>query len=98
MFIIKTLHGDVKIDFDELPRLAVHKGDGLIYFRNGAVNPKHVSTVVPDVERMKTIIKKPGDSKESVQKRIEEDQSEDVFATIRQSTVSIGSPVIPLLK
>lgn len=88
MYIIKTFQGDIQIDSDEL--VVLMQGTAakkeLILFRRGGVNPKNIVTVVEDVERKKSVVKRPGDTEESIAQRILAERSEDIFKDVRQST------------
>lgn len=96
MFIIKTLHGDVKADYDEIERIANAK-ETLVFLRNGAVNPKHITNIVKDTERMREVLKRPGESDADVQARIRQEKSEDIFKDIRGPALGQGPDQLKLL-
>lgn len=86
MYIVKTLHGDIKIDADELQLLVNgSQQEKLMFFRNGAVNTKYIVAVVQDTERQKTILKLPNETDEEHTRRIEAERSTDVFESIRNN-------------
>lgn len=85
MYIIRTFKENVHIDFDELAYLKKEMAEGskLIFFRQGAVNPSHIVAIVEDVERKSEIVKMSGDTDDSIEQRIREERSEDIFERFR---------------
>ena len=91
MYIIRTLHGDIKADFDEIEKIVANPAGGLIFLRNGAVNIRHITNIVLDEERMKEVVKRPGQTDAVRQKEIDESRSVDIFAKLRNKTVDVGN-------
>jgi cell fate regulator YaaT (PSP1 superfamily) len=92
MYIIYTIgNRQVKADFDELVRIA-ESTDNIVFLRQGAVNPKHITTIEQDTERMSEVVRRPGESEESVQQRIQEEKSDDIFSSLRSRGISISGP------
>lgn len=86
MYIIKLLGNiEIQADADELDRI-INTTDTLVLLRNGAVNVKHISAIVKDTNRERLVLKRPGDTEETMRLRIEEDRSEDIFPQLRKPT------------
>lgn len=84
MYILKLLGNiEVKADADELDKITNSK-DGLVFLRNGAVNIKHISAIIRDTERERLVLKRPGDTEETLRLRAEEDRSDDIFPQLRR--------------
>lgn len=83
MYIIETFKGPVKIDADEIQKLKDNGKAPLIFFRQGAVNPKHIVRIIEDTERKADVLKMAGESEDERQQRILEERSEDIFAGVR---------------
>lgn len=96
MFILTTTTGQqIKVDGDELERLAFAKSDELVFLRNGAVQRRMVSTILEDTERRESILKLPGETDEDIKRKIEEDRSVDIFAEFRSK--ALEGPTTPKL-
>jgi hypothetical protein len=87
MFIIKTRRDDIHIDSDEMITLTrrIAAGETLILLRQGAVNPANIVVIVEDVDRKASIVKRPGDTEETLAARIANERSEDIFRHVRQT-------------
>lgn len=85
MYLIKTLQGNIQADHDEIEKIANSKG-GFIFLRNGAVNPKHISIIVPDYNERATFFRGLDETAEDVERRIQEYRSKDLFAHIRNNS------------
>lgn len=96
MFIINTFRGSVKADFDEIEKIINSKG-ALVFLRNGAINPKHITHIVPDVEERSMVFREIGETREDVERRIREYQSKDIFAHMRNVLPSLNNPGIKQL-
>jgi hypothetical protein len=83
MYIIETYRGQIHIDADELLMLKENQDKPLIFFRQGAVNPKQIVRVIEDTERKTDVLKLAGESKEEHQQRLLAQRSDDIFADIR---------------
>lgn len=83
MFLVKAIGLEIPIDYDELPKLSTEGHKPLIFFRRGAINPKHIVGVVEDNNRRESIMKLPGDTKETLEQKRQEDRSVDIFKSIR---------------
>lgn len=95
MYLIKMIGQEIPIDADELGKLEREGHKPLIFFRRGAVNPKHIVSVVEDTNRRQSVMKLPGETKEDVQKRIEAERGDDIFSQLRNPALS--APVIKTL-
>lgn len=91
MYIIETFRGPVKIDADELVKLRDDIGSQLIFFRQGAVNPKQIVRVVEDTERRESMPKMVTESEAEREQRIQEDRSDDIFSSIRHSQPQLAN-------
>lgn len=65
----------------------------LIFFRQGAVNPKQIVRVIEDSERKKDVLKLAGETPIEYEQRILEDISHDIFSDIRQDTLPEGNNI-----
>lgn len=84
MYILKLLGNiEVKADADELEKITNTK-EGLVFLRNGAVNIKHITAIIKDTDRERLVLKRPGDTEESLKLRAENDRSDDIFPQLRR--------------
>lgn len=90
MFIVKAIGLEIPIDYDELPKLTAESQKPLIFFRRGAINPKHIVGVVEDNNRRESVMKLPGDTKETLEKKMREETSVDIFKSIRGPALPEG--------
>lgn len=89
MYILTTTTGiKIKVDGDELERLAKAPLDELVFLRNGAVMRRMVATILADENRREETLRLPGETDEELEKRIEEDKSDDIFAEFRSKILS----------
>ncbi len=98
MYIIETYKGLVHIDTDELAMLKAEQSKPLIFFRQGAVNPKQIVRVYEDKDRKKEVLKLAGESDADHQARIDANRSDDIFELIRtESPAQLQKPITELL-
>lgn len=98
MYIIKILGNiEIQADADEIQKV-IGSTEGMIVLRNGVVNIKHISAIVRDTEREKLVLKRPGDTEESVRLRIENERSEDIFPQLRRQDPTLFTLDKPFIR
>lgn len=96
MYLIKTLQGHIQADYDEIEKIA-NSTETLVFLRNGAVNPKHITSIVPDAEERSTVFVKIGETREEWEQRIREYQSKDMFPQVRNNSSLLESADVTFL-
>lgn len=86
MYIIYTYNQQVQIDEDELYKLDTDAN--LIMFKQGMVNPKNITCILPDTGRKSQFLKGVHEEQSSVNLRIKADKLTDVFSDVRSAFTS----------